>query len=136
MMRCERERERKKGRATVRDISRHTERMLQCVAVCCSVLQCVAVCCSVLVLQCIAVCCNMLQCVSGHKNRIIINVTRKKKQKKENPWSNRRQELCTCSAASCRVSQCVAMRCSALRVLHCVAVRCSALQCVAVRGSV
>ena len=31
-------------------------RMLQCVAVCCSVLQCVAVCCSVL--QCVAVCPN------------------------------------------------------------------------------
>ena len=31
-----------------------------CVAVCCSVLQYVAVCCSVL--QCVAVCCSVLQC--------------------------------------------------------------------------
>jgi len=54
-------------------------RVLQCVAVCCSVLQCVlitrwslahtslgswlkAVCCSVL--QCVAVCCSVLQCVA------------------------------------------------------------------------
>ena len=37
------------------------DRMLQCVAVCCSVLQCIAVYCSVL--QCIAVCCSVLQCV-------------------------------------------------------------------------
>ena len=36
-------------------------RVLQCVAVCCSVLQCVAVCCSVL--QCVAVCRSVLQCV-------------------------------------------------------------------------
>ena len=35
------------------------QRMLQCVAVYCSVLQCVAVCCSVW--QCIAVCCSVLQ---------------------------------------------------------------------------
>ena len=47
-------------------------RVLQCVAVCCSVLQCVAVCCSVLqcvavcrsVSQCVAVCCSVLQCVA------------------------------------------------------------------------
>jgi len=43
-------------------------RVLQCVAVCCSVSQCVAVCCSVL--QCVAVCCSVattsgLQKVSG-----------------------------------------------------------------------
>ena len=37
-------------------------RVLQGVAVCCSVLQCVAVCCSVL--QCVAVCCSVLQCVA------------------------------------------------------------------------
>ena len=37
-------------------------RVLQCVAVCCSVLQCVAVCCSVL--QCVAVCCSVSQCVA------------------------------------------------------------------------
>ena len=44
-------------------------RVLQCVAVCCSVLQCVAVCCSVLqcaavccVLQCVAVCCSVMKC--------------------------------------------------------------------------
>ena len=34
------------------------ERVMQCVAVCCSVLQCVAVCCSVL--QCAAACCSVL----------------------------------------------------------------------------
>jgi len=37
-------------------------RVLQCVAVCCSVLQCVAVCCSAL--QCVAVCCSVPQCVA------------------------------------------------------------------------
>jgi len=38
------------------------ERLLQCVAVCCSALQCVAVCCSVLPwLQGVAVCCSVLQ---------------------------------------------------------------------------
>jgi len=66
----------------------HSQYMLQCVAVCCSVLQsvavcrimwrCIAVCCSVLqllyetalrelyiyMLQCVAVCCNALQCVA------------------------------------------------------------------------
>ena len=43
-------------------------RVLQCVAVCCSVfcsvLQCVAVCCSVL--QCVAVCCSVLRCVAEY----------------------------------------------------------------------
>jgi len=47
-------------------------RVLQCVAVCCSVLQSVAVCCSVLqcaavccsVLQSVVLCCNMFQCVA------------------------------------------------------------------------
>ena len=51
-------------------------RVLQCVAVCCSVLQCVAVSCSVLrcvavccsVLQCVAVCCSVLQCVAVWKD--------------------------------------------------------------------
>ena len=38
-------------------------RVLQCVAVCCSVLQRIAVCCSVL--QCVAVCCSVSQCVAG-----------------------------------------------------------------------
>jgi len=38
-------------------------RVLQCVAVCCSVLQRGAVCCSVL--QCVAVCCSVLQCVAA-----------------------------------------------------------------------
>jgi len=38
-------------------------RVLQCVALCCSLLQCVAMCCTVL--QCVAVwCCNVLQCVT------------------------------------------------------------------------
>jgi len=37
-------------------------RVLQCVAVCCSVLQCVAVCCSVW--HCVAVCCIVLQSVA------------------------------------------------------------------------
>ena len=36
-------------------------RVLQCVAVCCSMLQCVAVCCSVL--QRVAECCRAAQCV-------------------------------------------------------------------------
>ena len=40
----------------------NSSRVLQCVAVCCSVLQCVAACCSVL--QCVAVCCSVLQCVA------------------------------------------------------------------------
>jgi len=44
--------------------STHRDRVLQCVAVCCSVLQCVAVCCSVL--QCVAVCCSVVQC-NGHQ---------------------------------------------------------------------
>jgi len=35
-------------------------RVLQCVAVCCSMWQCVAVCCNAL--QCVAVCCSVLQC--------------------------------------------------------------------------
>jgi len=51
-------------------------RVLQCVAMCCSVFQCVAVltivlksmgryvCWQVRVLQCVAVCCNVLQCVA------------------------------------------------------------------------
>jgi len=38
-------------------ICMHKFKVLQCVAVCCSVLQCVAVCCSVL--QCVAVCCSV-----------------------------------------------------------------------------
>ena len=40
-------------------------RVLQCVAVCCSVLKCVAVCVAVScrVLQGVAVCCSVLQCV-------------------------------------------------------------------------
>ena len=48
------------------------QRVLQCVAVCCSDLQYAAVCCRVLpcpalccsVLQCVAVCCSVLQCVA------------------------------------------------------------------------
>ena len=41
----------------------YKKKVLQCVAVCCSVLQCVAVCCSVCcsVLQCVAVCCSALE---------------------------------------------------------------------------
>jgi len=39
----------------------HGKETNESVAVCCSVLQCVAVCCSVL--QCVAVCCRVLQCV-------------------------------------------------------------------------
>ena len=80
-----------------------TLRVLQFVAVCCSVLQCVecvAVCCSVL--QCVAVCCSVLQCVAC--------------------------VCCGCSAwyassvaACCNVLQCVAVCCS---VLQCVAVCC------------
>ena len=76
------------------------QRVLQCVAVCCSVLQCVAVCCSALqcvavccVLRCVEVCCSVLQCVA----------------------------VC-CSVLS--VLQCVAVCCS---VLQCVAVCCSVL---------
>ena len=65
--------------------------VLQCAAMYCSVLQCIAVCCSVL--QCAAVCCSVLQCV----------------------------------AECCSVWQCIAVHCS---VLRCVAVCCSVLQCV------
>ena len=55
------------GWFTERDLQRKVcysalQRVLQCVAVCCSVLQCVAVCCSVL--QYVAVCCSVLHCVA------------------------------------------------------------------------
>ena len=66
--------------------------------VCCSVLQCVAVCCSVL--QCVAVCCSVLQLVICAKASVLLNVPS-------------------------------AVRCVCCRVLQCVAVCCSALQCVA-----
>jgi len=36
------------------------QRMLQCIAVSCSVLQCVAMCCSVM--HCVAIWCSVLQC--------------------------------------------------------------------------
>ena len=45
-------------------------RVLQRVAVCCSVLQCVAVCCSVL--QCVAVCCGVLQCVAAVRYAMVL----------------------------------------------------------------
>jgi len=47
-----------------RSSTSHLSRVLQCVAVCCSMLQSVAVCCSVL--QCVAVHCSVLQCVAVH----------------------------------------------------------------------
>ena len=85
----------------------HEMRMLQCVAVCCSVLQCVAVCCSVL--QCVAVCCSVLQCAA-----VCCSVL---------------QYVAVC----CSVFQCVAASCN---VLQCVTVCCSVLQRVAVCCSV
>ena len=42
----------------------HVNKVMECVAVCCSVLQCVAVCCSVL--QCVAVCCAW-----SHVNKVM-----------------------------------------------------------------
>ena len=68
-------------------------RVLQCVAVCCSVLLCAAVCCSVL--QCVAVCCCVLLCVAVCCSALL------------------------CVAGCCCVLQCVAVCCN---VLQCVAV--------------
>ena len=80
------------------------DKVLQCVTVCCNVMQCVAVCCSVL--QCVAVCCSVLQCVaewiSSHRA----------------PRPSLFQNPVCCS------------------VLQCVAVCCSELQCVAARCTV
>jgi len=105
-------------------------RMLQCVAVCCSVLQCVAVCCSVLqfiyarwhvrhanslevigqaccsVLHCVAVCYSVLQ-------QYVCDVARERFDQ-------------SFSHVFCSVLQCIALFCS---VLQCVAVCCSVLQC-------
>ena len=84
---------------------------MQRAAVCCSVLQClqcVAACCSVL--QRVAVCCSVLQCIAACCCILL--------------W---------CVAVCCSVLQCAAVCCS---VLQCVAVCCSVLQCVAVCCSV
>jgi len=90
--------------------------VLQCIAVCCGVLQCDVMCCSVCcsVLQCVAVCCGVLQC-----DVMCCSVLQ-------------------CVAVCCSVLQCVAVCCVAVccRVLQCVAVCCSVLQCVAVCCSV
>ena len=87
------------------DVSRLvTIRVLQCVAVCCSVLQlsqCVAVCCSVLIQDGLSL--IFQQCVASGSDSSV--------------------------AVCCSVLQCVAVCCS---VLQCVAVRCSVVQCVAV----
>jgi len=77
-------------------------RLLQCVAVRCSVLQCVAVCCSVL--QCVAMCCSVLQCVAVCCLRYV-----------------RPRSVLQCVAVCCSVLQYVAVCCS---VLQCVAVCC------------
>ena len=99
-------------------------RMLQCVAVCCSVLQCVAVCCGVL--HCVAVCCSVIQrwdtsCVNVTAARNCVVTFQVERS------------VLQCVAVCCDVVQCVAVYCS---VLQCVAVCCSVLRCVAVCCSV
>ena len=90
-------------------------RVLQCIAVCCSVLQCVSV--SLSVLQCVVVCCSVLQCVA-----VCCSVLQ-----------------CASPSSSASTSACayllalkppVYIRKGLLRSP--VAVRCSELQCVAV----
>jgi len=81
----------------------YLDKLLQCVAVCCSVLQCVAVCCSV------------LQCVSVLPVKLVDEAHLDK--------------MLQCVAVCCSVLQCVAVCCS---VVQCVAVCCSVLQCVSV----
>jgi len=139
-------------------VIRFVERVMQCVAVCCSVLQCVAVCCIVLqcvamccnVLQCVAVCCSVLQCASC--NQTSSNLA----DQHAHPWvgvamccrvlqcftvwsTSRFYSMLQCVAVCCSVLQCVAVYCSVLQyvamccsVLQCVAVCCSVSQCVAV----
>ena len=136
-------------------------RMLQCVAVCCSVLQCAAVRCSALqcvavccsVLQCVAVCCSALQCVAvrcttlQHVAVVVAVPVTWNKRWQEFRFTRKPSErgvplfLAHCSISRCRGScaaccselQCVAVCCS---VLQCAAVCCSVLQCAAVCCSV
>ena len=98
-------------------------RLLQRVAVCCSVLQCVAVCCSVFkgdyilrvrlhcvkhferLLQCVAVCCSVLQCVAvccSVLQCVLVSGTTRRK--------TFRMPVAMC----CSVLQCVAVCCSVL----------------------
>ena len=129
MMRCERERESKKDRATVRDISRRTERMLQCVAVCCSVLQCDTVCWCCSVLQCVAICCNVFLGIRIGSSSML-HGKRNRNKRTHGQTGGRSSAPVMQRVAECRsVLQCVAVRCSAWQ---CVAVCCSVLQCVAV----
>ena len=110
-------------------------RVVQCVAVCCSVLQLNTaviergraralmgtntsvfddgVWCSVV--QCVAVCCSVLQCVAVCYNVLQCVVVH--------------GSALQCIAACYRVVQCVAV---CFSVLQCMAVRCNVLQCVAV----
>ena len=97
----------------------YLSRVLQCVAVCCSVLQSDAVCCRVLqsvavccsVLQCVAVCDSVLQCVA-----VCVAVCHSK------PIAGFEGQVIV-----------VGSICQQTHNLLPVAVRCSALQCVAVR---
>jgi len=113
-------------------------RVLQCVAVCCSVLQCVAVCCSVIafatnvfncnsrcgksrVLQCVAVCCSGLQCVAACCSVLQCNGL---------AW----RACCVKSLMSCSAFLCAAACCTVLQSLQIVALWCSTLLHISVGG--
>ena len=101
--------------------------VLQCVAVCCNVSHCVAVRCSVL--QCVAVCCSALQCIAVRCSTLQY-------------WSTKSRRVATLRHKKSVISQHstlqrVAVICSVTvyhNVSQCAAVCCSALQCVATKG--
>ena len=102
-------------------------RVVQCIAVSCSVLQCVAV-----FLHCVAVCCSMLQRVPLCRNVLqCVALSYSVMQFVANVLQY--VAVCCselqCMAVCCSVLQCVAVCYS---VLQCAAVCCSVLQCVAV----
>ena len=109
------------------------------VAVCCSVLQCVAVCCSVL--QCVAVCWSVLQYVAVCCSACCSVVQRGI----QHDIGSVLQCIAVCCSACCSVVQRgiqhnigSVLQCVAVsyNVSQCVAVCCSVRQCVAVRVAV
>jgi len=117
----------------------HSRRVLQLVAVYCSVLQLVALCCSVLQLVVITqdACCSSLQCVNvidmygdSSENLLkILAVMILLSLRSLLPVVRAITPACCATQVCCSVLQCDTVCCS---VLQCVAGCCSVLQCVVV----
>ena len=109
-------------------LKRKVARVLQCVAVCCSVLQYVAVCCSML--QCVAVCCSFAVCcrvllcatVCVSVRCIVLHLSHPVAYLKRKFARTRNEDHVVLQCVLQCVGECAAVRCSVLHLSHRVAV--------------